>query len=165
MSLLRQLRTSHRLTQAALADLMSVTQPAIAAYESGRRSPNLDAVEDLGLRLGRRLIVVPAEVVPSHDRSERFSRLLHQRVAEHLLMDPEGVRGHGLVWLERHADSAPGFYDNEWKRLLQPENGVELFVTLCVPDSETTGLLSSSPFAGLLSDNERIELLQRAGAA
>ena len=165
MNLLRRLRLNQRLTQAALAELMSVTQPAIAAYESGRRSPNLDAVEKISLRLGRRVALVPSSVAPSHDRSELFSRLLHQRVAEHFVADPSRVRRHGTSWLAQQASTAPGHYDEQWAELLRPENEVDLLVTLCVPDAETTGLLSSSPFAGLLSENERLELLERSSAA
>jgi len=142
-----------------------VTQPAISLYESGRRSPNLDSFVDIASRFDRQVALVPATIDTSHDRSERFSRLLHLRVAEHFLLDEEKVRSVAAENLKRFSDTIPSSYEEEWSRLLREGNDTMLLVTLCIPDRDNTGLLSSSPFAGVVPASERVELLDRSRIA
>ena len=162
MNMVEHLRTSEGLSQAEFAEEFGVSQPAISLYESGRRSPNLDTFIEAAANYGQRVVLVPASVEPSHDRSERFGRLLHLRVAEHLLRDPRRVRSIARENLERFPDSAPEPYVKEWRRLLDEEQETELLTVLSVPDRNNTGLLSSSPFAGVIPDTERHELLDRS---
>ncbi len=162
MELVSQLRRLAGVSQAEFATRFGVSQPAVSQYESGRRSPNLNAFVEVAARLRRRVILVPDRIVPSNDRSERFSRLLYMRIAEHLVSDPERVRRIGHRNLERFGDMTWTPYLKEWQRLLDPENEPELLSVLCIPDPETTGLLSSSPFAGVVSNPERLDLLERS---
>ncbi len=165
VNLILRLRQLVGLSQSELADQLGVSQPAVSQYESGRRSPNLDAFVDVASRFARRALIVPDRITPSHDRSERFSRLLHMRVAEHLLLDGDRVRRIAHENLDRFGDLMPDPYSNEWHRLLEPTNDTELLSVLCIPDREMTGLLSSSPFAGVVSEDERRYLLERSRAA
>lgn len=139
-----------------------MTQPAISLYESGRRSPNLDSFVEVASRLGRQTVLVPAALEPSHDRSERFSRLLHLRLAEHFLLGPQEVRSIAAENLKRFGHTMPDPYAEEWSHLLHEGNDAMLLLTLCIPDRDNTGLLSSSPFAGVIPDAERLELLERS---
>ncbi len=47
MSNLRKFREKAKVTQAALADRVGMTQGAIAHYENGRRTPGLNEARDL----------------------------------------------------------------------------------------------------------------------
>lgn len=47
MSNLKQYREKAKVTQAALADRVGMTQGAIAHYENGRRTPGLDEARQL----------------------------------------------------------------------------------------------------------------------
>lgn len=162
MNLVERLRNANGLSQAEFADEFGVSQPAISLYESGQRSPNLDKFVEAAEKHGQRVVLVPASIEPSHDRSERFGRLLHVRVAEHFLSDPQHVRSIAHENLERFPDSAPAAYNDEWRRILAEGRETELLTVLCVPDRNNTGLLSSSPFAGVIADDERHELLERS---
>ncbi len=165
MNLVEHLRNSEGLSQAELAEGFGVSQPAISLYESGHRSPNLDTFIQRAANYGRRVVLVPANVEPPHDRSERFARLLHLRVAEHFLRDPRRVRSIARENLERFPHLAPEPYTDEWRRLLEGGQETELLTVLCIPDRNNTGLLSSSPFAGVIADSERHELLGRSRSA
>lgn len=165
MNLVERLRRLGGLSQAEFAERLGVTQPAVSLYESGRRSPNLDSFIEAASRLGHRTVLVAADFPASHDRSERFSRLLHLRVAEHFLVEPAQVRSIAATNLERFGDHMPGSYVEEWSHLLAEGNDAVLLLTLCIPDRDNTGLLSSSPFAGVISDDERLDLLQRSSVA
>ena len=48
---LKQLRKNHGLTQAKLAKRISVTQQAVALWESGRSIPHGDALRKIGMQL------------------------------------------------------------------------------------------------------------------
>ncbi len=165
MNLVEYLRHLGGMTQAEFAEKLGVTQPAISLYESGRRSPNLDSFIEAASRFGRQAVLVPAALEPSHDRSERFSRILHLRVAERFILDSQEVRSIATENLERFGHIMPDPYVEEWSRLLSEGNDAMLLVVLCVPDRDNTGLLSSSPFAGVIPDSERLELLERSRVA
>ena len=165
MNLVQRLRISAGLSQAEFAEEFGVSQPAISLYESGRRSPNVDTFIEAAANYGQRVVLVPASVERPHDRSERFSRLLHLRVAEHFLRDPRHVRSIARENLERFPHSAPEPYIDEWHQLLEEGQETELLTILCIPDRNNTGLLSSSPFAGVIADGERHELLDRSRSA
>jgi transcriptional regulator with XRE-family HTH domain len=165
MNLVEHLRNANGLSQAEFAEEFGVSQPAISLYESGRRSPNLDKFVEAAAKRGQRVVLVPASIEPPHDRSERFGRLLHLRVAEHFLRDPHRVRSIAHENLARFPDSAPVAYNDEWRRLLGEGRETELFTVLCIPDRNNTGLLSSSPFAGVIADDERHELLDMSRSA
>lgn len=164
MNLVEHLRKSEGLNQTTFAEEFGVSQPAVSLYESGRRSPNLDTFVEAAANYGQRLILVPASVEPAHDRSERFSRLLHLRVAEHFLRDPRRVRAIAQENFERFPDSAAQPYIDEWRRLLDEGEETVLLAVLCIPDRNNTGLLSSSPFAGVIDEDQRQELLDRSRA-
>lgn len=65
-ALLRSARDRTGLSQTAFADLLSIAQPTLSAYESGKRQPTLPTLLDLLQRAGYdlRLEVVEAD---THD--------------------------------------------------------------------------------------------------
>ena len=160
MGLVRWLRQLTGMTQAQFASHFGVRQSAMSSYESGRRSPNLDQFQDVANQLGYELFLLSRSIAPARNASEQFSRLLHLAVARHLVANPEVVRKLAAERLdEQDQRSGAGFYVERWRQLILVENEVELLMILCIPDSETTGLLSSSPFAGLIGEEERRALL------
>ena len=64
---IRDLRTSRRLSQGALAEIVGISQPNLSAYEQDRRSPTLDTLNrivvacgyELAATAGRRMLYCP----------------------------------------------------------------------------------------------------------
>ena len=76
------------MTQDALAKAAATSQPTIAAYEAGRKSPTVNTVQRLAKAAGFRAEV--AYYAPLN-REERRSLYLHSAIAARLADNPEGV--------------------------------------------------------------------------
>jgi|GEM_PF-4277633 len=162
-SLVRQLRDLTGLTQAQFARELGVGQAAVSLYEGGSRSPNLNRFTESADRLGRRVTILPAELEPAWSRSEQFSRLLYLEVAQQFLSNPDVVRRIASDNLEAMSgDPHSESYIQQWRTLLEPGNEIDLLILLTIPDRTTTGLLSSSPFAGVVDEDTRQQLLKRS---
>lgn len=152
-NVIRVLRQSADLTQAALAEAGGTSQPAIAAYESGRRVPNLRTAERLAEAVGLEMNV---DFGPPLTREDRRSLALHERVAEELLASPEAGIETARANLARMkaAHDEPGPWLAQWTHLL--DLPVEHIVDVLLdPRPFARELRHSSPFAGLLSAAER----------
>jgi transcriptional regulator with XRE-family HTH domain len=79
MSAIRTLRRASGLTQAALAQAGHTSQPTIAAYEAGRKSPTLVTVYRLARSAGLEATVI---FHPPMTREERRSLALHSAIAK-----------------------------------------------------------------------------------
>ena len=109
----------------------------------------------------------------SHAFLDEFALAYHRAVAERLRAEPEAVLEHARQNLRRWAEGdvfGPGEQASleEWRELLD-EEGVDVLVELMTDASdEGQRLRSSSPFVGVLSPEERLEILaaceQRATA-
>ncbi|MDX1394415.1 MAG: helix-turn-helix transcriptional regulator [Gemmatimonadota bacterium] len=155
-NLIKRLRERAGVTQARLAALGGTSQPAIAAYEAGRRSPNLDTVARLAGGVGLELAI---DFVPPSTREDRRSLLLHYAVARRLEEEPGAVLARAranlalMVRLHPHASRTLA----EWERLLhRPVQ--ELAALLRDPRPFARELRQTSPFAGVLSAPERAAL-------
>jgi transcriptional regulator with XRE-family HTH domain len=162
-TLLIAVRRASGLSQKALASRGHTSGPTIAAYESGSKEPRLSTlarlVESAGFRL--RLGVEPL-VVPER-RAERRSLALHSRVFDHLLDDPERVRSmatRNLTTMRAANPDAERWLD-EWELLLAGPTH-ELAAALISAGEHAQALRQSSPFAGVLSPQERLEALRPA---
>jgi transcriptional regulator with XRE-family HTH domain len=82
----RRLRNVAGVTQAALAEAAGTSQPAIAAYEAGRKSPTLATLRRLARSVG---LEVTVEFVPPLTREERRSLFLHRAIVRTLAEDPD----------------------------------------------------------------------------
>ena len=155
-NLIKRLRERAGLTQARLAALGGTSQPAIAAYEAGRRSPNVETVARLARGAGLELAI---DFVPPTTREDRRSLLLHEAVAQRLEREPSPVLTRTranlalMVRLHPHARRTLA----EWERLLdRPVD--ELAALLRDPRPHARELRQTSPFAGVLSAPERAAL-------
>jgi transcriptional regulator with XRE-family HTH domain len=153
MDPIRSLRRAAGLTQAALAEAGGTSQPTVAAYEAGRKSPTMSTVEKLAGAVGLEATV---EYHPPMTREERRSLALHQVIADRLRADPLPIIARARrtldLMLAGSAGSSPFLRD--WKALLErpPE---ALASALTDPDPWARELRQVTPFAGILTAPER----------
>lgn len=153
MNAIKALRDAARMTQTALARAGGTSQPTIAAYEAGRKSPTLSTVTRLAAASGLETIVL---YYPPLTREDRRSLFLHQAIADRLREEPERVLARARQSLEqmllRH-DGAPRPLQ-EWRVLL--DRPVEALLPLLTSlDPWARELRHVTPFAGVLSAGER----------
>jgi hypothetical protein len=95
-----------------------------------------------------------------HERLDERSFALHCLVAEKVLADPallEKARGNLRRWQERNASQSPA--QKEWEGILK--GTPDQVARFLVERSETaTRLRQSSPFAGILTEPERLNIYE-----
>ncbi|CAN5651918.1 hypothetical protein BH23GEM3_BH23GEM3_26500 [soil metagenome] len=156
MNPILMLRERSGLTQAELAYAAGTSQPTIAAYEAGRKSPTLRTVERLAAAAGLEAAV---EFQAPLTREDRRSLELHRAVARRLAEDPEGVLAQARRTLTRMRAAAPGASKllREWDVLLS--RPIEALLPVLRDRSEwARELRHVTPFAGVLSAAERTEV-------
>ncbi len=152
MEPVRLLRKRALVTQAALAEAGGTSQPTIAAYEAGRKSPTLATVRRLAASVGLEATV---EYHPSMTREERRSLALHRVIADRLRVDPERVLWQARRTLARMTERLSGSQLlREWMVILDRPLPA-LLSLLADPDPWARELRHVTPFAGLLSAGER----------
>ena len=96
----------------------------------------------------------------SHDWLDQRSLALHEAVAAKIEARPELVdmaRANLARWLSTHPVAAL----LEWQRLLDESPLPQLLALLRSPGERPARLRQSSPFAGLLTSEERLSILRR----
>lgn len=159
MHVVAQIRQRAQLTQAELAARAGTSQPTIAAYESGAKSPTLRTLERLAGSAGLEL---HPTLVPEMTREERRSLVLHRAIAQRVAGDPAGtlaIARRNLRRLERTHRGARHLW-RAWRQALAlpVEDLVELLVD---PRLRARELRQVTPFAGVLSPAERWETYRR----
>ena len=99
-------------------------------------------------------------LVRSHEWIDRRSLALHEAVAAKLEADPrllEVARGNVVRWLSTTPQAAL----LEWRQLLDVTPLPQLLSLLRSPEERAARLRQSSPFAGILSPEERRTILDR----
>jgi transcriptional regulator with XRE-family HTH domain len=158
MNPVRRLRQQAGVTQGRLASLAGTSQPTIAAYEAGRKSPTLDTVERLAGSLG---LDASIEYVPQLTREDRRSLEYHRAVVERLRMSPTSAiakaRDNLAKLRAKHPDAARLL--DRWRQWL--DLPLDDLVRLCLdPGLFARDMRQVTPFAGLLSAAERREILE-----
>jgi len=153
MTAVRNLRSLADVTQTELARAAQTSQPTVAAYESGSKSPTLSTLERLATSVGKEAVVV---FVSPLTREDRRSLALHRAIARHLTNDPAtvlAIAGENLELLgEQHPHASKLLV--EWRHIL--ERPVETIIeTLLDPSMHARDLRKVTPFAGVLSVAER----------
>jgi len=158
MNAIRLLRDLSDLTQAELADAAGTSQPTIAAYEAGRKSPTLRTLRRLAEAVGLEATVAFHRPMV---REERRSLHLHRAIARRLERTPEVVlaRARNTLSLmrENHPEAEQLF--REWEVLLDRPVS-ELVPALIDPSPRGRELRQVTPFAGVLTAKERAEVYQ-----
>ena len=153
MNVIAKLRKSAGLTQQALADAGGTSQPAVAAYEAGRRSPTVATLERLARAAG-----LEAEVAyhPPLTREDRRSLELHRAIAVRLSEDPDLVLARARQSLAQMVSrvSKASQVLREWGVLL--DRPLEMLLpVLTDPAPWARELRHVTPFAGVLSAADR----------
>jgi transcriptional regulator with XRE-family HTH domain len=159
MNAVRRLRQQAGMTQAKLASLAGTSQPTIAAYETGSKSPTLDTVGRIANSLG---LEASIEYVPRLTREDRRSLEYHRAVVAKLRRSPSLVVAKARENLARfrakHPDARRLF--ERWGQWL--ELPVEDLVLLCLdPGPSARDMRQVTPFAGILSAGDRLEILEK----
>jgi len=156
MNVIRTLRERAGLTQAELAERAGTSQPTVAAYESGRKSPSLQTLRRLAESADLDLDV---RFHPPLTRVDRRSIHLHRAIADRVAEDPEEILPKARRNLSRMRERNPGAQSlfREWDvRLDRPLE--ELLPLLTDPSPRARELRHVTPFAGILSAAERAEV-------
>jgi len=178
----RHQRIRRGLDQRDLAELAGVSTSALRRLEAGRGSTLRTTlavlrVLDTPVVLGdvepgspgsRRRVPGRTHVRPVLERrDERVSLELHRAVARRLRSDGPAVRAKARSNLPKvsahvHGPQAQGWV-REWAEALDGPTG-ELVALLIREDAHGVDMRQVSPFAGVLSDDERTTAIRRARA-
>ena len=158
MNTIRLLRDVSNLTQAELAEAAGTSQPTIAAYEAGRKSPTLRTLRRLAEGAGLEATIGFHRPMT---REERRSLHLHRAIARRLERSPEEVlaRARDTLSLMRSKHPEAGQLFREWEVILDRPVS-ELVTALIDPSSHGRELRQVTPFAGVLTAEERTEVYQ-----
>lgn len=151
-----QLRMAAGLTQRELAELAGTSQSAIAAYESGGKSPTWRTVERLAHAAG---CEVDVRYMPPLTREDRRSLALHAAMAVRLGEQPTVLLPRARASLARMRALHPGARPllDEWRLLLRRPIGA-LIPVLTDPMPWARELRHVTPFTGILSAAERAQV-------
>ena len=155
----RRLRTQVGITQETLARLAGTSQPTIAAYEAGQKSPTLDTLAKLAGALG---LEASISFVPPLTREDRRSLAYHHAVTEKLKSAPLTVLAKARQNLKslsrRHPDARSLL--TSWRRWL--DSPIDDLVRLCLDQGLfARDMRQVTPFAGLLSADERLKIIKK----
>lgn len=116
-------------------------------------------------RLRRRDVESLAEGNRRMTRDQVRSLLLSHAVAGHVATDPDGTRAVARTNLQRMLEATPRggarVWLQEWARLLDGPL-IDLLSALTSPTPRSRELRQNSPFAGVLTDQERTQILHTA---
>lgn len=165
--LLRKVMASTGTTQSELSRMSGVHQPSISQFLSGKIEMSDEQLGRLLSCLGSRLEVVRRSVIPELTRSERRSWLLHRSISCHLTRSslenwvPIVVRN-----LDRLRESVTGQPHQRnlerWSVLINERDVIGLKRVMTGLNRESIEMREVSPLSGVLPENERREILERA---
>ena len=165
---LREVMLQTRTTQSELSRLSGVHQPSISQFLSDKVDLSDEQLDRLLSCMGYRLEVVRRPVLPDLTRSERRSWGLHRQLSTHLTRSSlEAWRPKIERNLERLRSSAKGqpHLRNlaRWQSLINCSDVPGLHRVLTGLDRESIEMREVSPMGGLLSDEERANVLRMTG--
>jgi transcriptional regulator with XRE-family HTH domain len=166
-------RVEAGLSQRELAARSGTSGATIAAYERGTKEPRLSTLRRLleaaGMRLELGYTPEPTKRRAGDlTREEQRSLALHRVIAARLAADPKRVRAKARrnlsVMRRANADGSAQGWLAEWdRRLCGPLAGV--IDALVSTHQHARDLRQVTPFAGVLSDEERRAIYQAQRAA
>lgn len=162
--LLKEVMTETGTTQTRLSRLSGVHQPSISQFVSGGTDLSDDKLGRLLECMGYRLEVVRRPVQPDLTRSERRSWRLHLELSEHLtsqnLVEWRPRIQSRLHQLQIQVVGQPHTRNLErWERLVGRDDVSGLRRILTGLDRDSIEMREVSPLGGLLSQEERQQVL------
>ncbi len=163
MTTVRDLRSLAEVTQTDLARAARTSQPTVAAYEAGTKSPTLTTLKRLAASVGMEAVVV---YVSPLTREDRRSLALHRVIAQRLRHDPDTVLGVAWTNLQKMSDAHPHAHEliDEWRNILE-RPVLSIVETMVDPSMHARALRHVTPFAGVLSQTERTAAYTRFAAS
>lgn len=159
------------LSQRELAARAGTSGATVAAYERGTKEPRLSTLLRLLGAAGMRLELSYAPVLSNANgdltREDRRSLALHRVIAARFARDPRAVSTkavRNLKVMRRADDGSAAPWLEEWERLLKGPVSAVIEV-LVSHDQRARDLRQVTPFAGVLSDEERRAIYRAAAAA
>lgn len=155
-TLISKRRRELGLTQGQLAELAATSRERINTYERDHVSPQADTLERVLAAMQSELIAVPALTF-----EERRSLAISTAVAAKLQKDPAAVMAKARTNIDKMRSIGPSEqrWVDVWETLLALGAGhVEALLTST--DQFARDLRQSSPFAGVLTEAERREILK-----
>ena len=153
-------------TQSELSRLSGVHQPSISQFLSGKIDMSDEQVDRLLSCMGYRLEIVRRLIVPDLTRSERRSWRLHRQLSLQLDQSMLDV-GRPVIRknLERLGEGVQGQPHERnlqrWKSLLDSGDVRGVRRVLTGLDRDSIEMREVSPLGGLLSTEERLEVLRQ----
>ena len=165
---LREVMLKTSTTQSELSRVSGVHQPSISQFLSGRVELSDEQLDRLLSCMGYRLEIVRRSVSPELTRSERRSWRLHRRLSTHLSRTSlEQWRPTIERNIERLRSSVSGQPHrrnlDRWTSLIERGDVPGLHRVLTGLDRDSIEMREVSPLGGLLSQDERTDVLQMAG--
>lgn len=161
---LRDVMHSTGTTQTDLSEISGVHQSSISQFLSGSRGMSDDKVNQLLSCMGQRLEVESRHVEIPLTRSERRSWMLHKQLSRHL-------SGHSLLeWspvimgnFDRLRDGVRGEPHSRnlvrWQDLVDSQDVSGIRTVFNGPERVSVEMREVSPFGGILSEDERLDVL------
>lgn len=167
---LRRLRRESGLSQRAFAQTAGTSGPTVAAYESGVKEPRLSTLDRLAASVDRRIEVrLMSSGRGSVQRARRERRSLAVAAATAAVVERDfgaarRLADENLLRSERVVgDNVAQRWIAEWRALLD-RGPKAVRAALLDPTPRGHDLRQMTPFAGLLSDDERSAALAVADA-
>ena len=150
---IRYIRAVAGLSQRELADSAKTSQPTLAAYETGAKSPTWRTVERIASSVG--LACYPSvEVLMTRDQTRSLT--LHAAIAQQL--QKHGVEAieiaRGNVSRMRTLNPHASRLLNEWEWILE-QTIDQIIAKMLDPSAHGRDLRQVTPFAGLLTPAQR----------
>lgn len=159
MNVVRRLRFQAGITQQILALRAGTSQPTIALYESGAKSPTLVTVQRLAASLGLELVIT---FTSQMTREDQRSLAYHRAVAEKLRENPAAMTLRAKRVLGKMRAQHPGTRAlcDRWQTWLKLPLE-ELLTHLLDPGVLARDMRQVTPFAGALTPKERVRVLRQ----
>jgi transcriptional regulator with XRE-family HTH domain len=156
MNPIKQLRKKYGITQTALAKAAETSQPTIAAYEAETKSPSFKTIERLANSMGSDVLI---NFLPKMTNVDIRSLAYHKMIAKKVEANPvllSKVRKNLRLMQKQnpHAKKLLSLWD-AWLKL-DIKILIECFLD---PNLLARDMRQVTPFAGILSQEERFEIL------
>lgn len=158
MNPVRLIRAVAGMTQRELADAAETSQPTVAAYESGAKSPTWRTVERIADSVG--LACYPT-VGRALTRDQERSLFLHAAIAKELTARGTEILNTARENILRMRSANPHASPllDEWEWILHGTTS-QIVARMLDPSDHGRDLRQVSPFAGVLTSAQRVAVYQ-----
>jgi transcriptional regulator with XRE-family HTH domain len=166
--ILQQVMLETGTTQSELSRVSGVRQPSISQFLSGRGHLSDEMLDRLLSCMGYRLEVIRRPFRQELGRSPKRSWELHRRLSSHLtsgsLNEWRPIMLRNLTRLREGTRGQPHLRNlDRWQRLIEDGDVSGLHRVMTGLDTDSIEMREVSPMRGLLSQQERTDVLGMAG--